>query len=119
MQDDKPPAEQVDNMMKIVRIRDTVKGSARSQTQKKDFGDKAGSGADLRDHAAGAQRLDEQDVRHDGGDVVVGGERCEPVHGEVADPDHEDREVDGQDPEHYCENGMRVIVEVEACVGAL
>lgn len=31
---------------------------------------------------------------------MVGREGCQPVHGQVVDPDDEDGEVDGQDPEH-------------------
>jgi hypothetical protein len=46
-------------------------------------------------HLAAGEGLDEEDEWHDGENVVVRGERSEPVHGEIMDPDDEDREIDG------------------------
>lgn len=51
-------------------------------------------------HSAGTQGFDQEDEGHDGEDVVVGGERCQPVDRQVADPDNEDRDVYRQDPDH-------------------
>lgn len=35
---------------------------------------------------------------------MVGCERGEPVHGEIADPDEQDWGVDGEDPQHEVED---------------
>lgn len=49
---------------------------------------------------AGRHCFDNEDVWHDGEDVVVRGKGCEPMDGEVVHPDHENGKVDGEDPEH-------------------
>ena len=56
--------------------------------------------SESRDHFSAGQGFDEDEVGHDGEDVVVGGKGSEPVDGEVADPDEEDGDVDGENPEH-------------------
>ena len=61
---------------------------------------------------AGAHGFDDENVGHDGEDVMMRGERSEPVDGEVVDPDDEDREIDREDPEHEDEETVDVIVEV-------
>ena len=43
---------------------------------------------------------------------MVGGERCEPVDGEIVGPDEEDGDVDGEDPYHEYEDGVCVVVEI-------
>lgn len=45
-----------------------------------------------------AHGLDDEDVGHDGENVVVGGKGGQPVDGKVVDPDDEDREVDRENP---------------------
>lgn len=40
---------------------------------------------------AGAHGFDNQDVGHDGENVVMRGEGSEPVDSEIVDPDNEDR----------------------------
>lgn len=44
--------------------------------------------------------LNNEDVGHDGEDVVMRGKRCQPVDGEIVNPDDKDGKVDGKDPEH-------------------
>ena len=68
---------------------------------------------------ASAHGFDDENVRHDGQDVVVRGKGRQPVHGEVVDPNDEDGEVDGENPEHEDEEGVRVVVEVVVGSGAL
>ena len=50
---------------------------------------------------------------------MVGGERGEPVDGEVVGPDEEDGDVDGEDPDHEDEDRMRIVVEIIVGPGAL
>lgn len=45
----------------------------------------------------------------------MGGERGEPVDGEVVDPDDEGGKVDREDPEHEEEDAVSVVVEVDVC----
>jgi len=59
-----------------------------------------------------AHCFDDEDVGHDGENVVVGGKGSQPVDGKVVDPDDEDREIDREDPEHEDEKTVDVIVEV-------
>lgn len=47
-----------------------------------------------------AHGLDDEDIGHDGENVMMRGEGSEPVDGEVVDPDNEDGKIDRQDPEH-------------------
>lgn len=49
---------------------------------------------------ASTHGFDDEDVGHDGEDVVVRGEGCKPMNGEIVNPDDEDWQVDRQDPEH-------------------
>lgn len=42
-----------------------------------------------------------------------------PVDSEVSYPNNEDRDVDGEDPDHENEDRMRVVVEVVVCVKVL
>jgi hypothetical protein len=56
-----------------------------------------------RNDVAGRHGLNDQDVGHDGEDIVMRGERCKPVDGEIMDPDDEYGKVDGEDPEHEYE----------------
>lgn len=50
---------------------------------------------------------------------MVGGERGEPVNGEVVGPDEEDHDVDGQYPDHEEEDRVGVIVEIMVGAGGL
>lgn len=59
-----------------------------------------------------AHCFDDEDVGHDGENVVVGGKGSQPVDGKVVDPDDEDREVDRENPEHQDEETVDVVVEV-------
>ena len=59
-----------------------------------------------------AHCFDDEDVGHDGEDVVVGGKGSQPVDGKVMNPDDEDREVDWENPEHEDEETVDVVVEV-------
>ena len=49
----------------------------------------------------------------------MGGERGEPVDGEVVGPDEEDHDVDGEDPDHEEEDRVGVIVEIMIGAGGL
>lgn len=61
---------------------------------------------------AGRHSFDNENVWHDGEDVVVRGKWCEPVDGEIVNPDDEDGKVDGEDPQHEDEETVDVVVEV-------
>jgi len=49
-------------------------------------------------HLAACQSLDQKNKGHDREDVVVGGEGCKPVNGQVMHPNHEDRKVYWENP---------------------
>lgn len=49
---------------------------------------------------------------------MVGGKRCEPVHGEVVVPYDEHRQVDGEDPQHDDEDRVSIMVKVPGGAGA-
>jgi hypothetical protein len=68
---------------------------------------------------AGRHCFDDENVRHDGEDVVVGGKGCEPVDCEVVHPDDEDGEVDRENPEHEDQQTVDVVVEVVVVAGPL
>lgn len=68
---------------------------------------------------SGAHRFDNKDIWHDRQDVVVRREGGEPVNGKIVDPHDEDGDVDGEDPEHEDEQGVRVVVEVIIGAGPL
>lgn len=74
---------------------------------------------DSRNHPARAERLHEKDEWHYRQDVMMGGEGCEPVHGEIADPDDEDWKVDWENPEHEDQDRVRIIVKVVVDVRTL
>lgn len=95
-----PGTQCVDEMMEHVRVGHAVDGRVDGDAEEHDVSDVARAAGEAGDHLARGEGLDEDEVGHDGEDVVVGGERGEPVDGEVAGPDEEDGDVDGQDPEH-------------------
>lgn len=96
-----PGEDPVDEMMQHVCIANTVHGSIHGQAEERDVSHVSGGACvELRDHSPGRERFHEDEIGHDGNDVVVRGERCQPVDGEVVDPDDEDGDVDGEDPEH-------------------
>jgi hypothetical protein len=72
-----------------------------------------------RDDVASRHGFDNEDVGHDGEDVVMRGKGCEPVDGKIVNPDDEDRKVDGEDPEHEYEQTVDVVVEVVVVAGSL
>ena len=75
-------------MMQYICIGDAVYRRVRTDSEKDRVRDNRKARLNTRDHAAGAQRFDKQDEGQDGQDVVVRGERRQPVNGEVADPDY-------------------------------
>lgn len=99
--------------MKRVRPRDAIDGSPDSHAEQQDVGDDAQSRSETGYHCACTNCLDEQDEREDAHDVVVAAEGCEVWDAEVVDPDDEDGEVDGEDPEKEKEDGGGVACEVE------
>ena len=91
----------VDEMMQHVCIANAIHGRIHGQAEEGDVGHvSGGAGVQLRDHFPGCERFHEDEIGHDGDDVVVRGEGGQPVNGEVVDPDDEDGDVDGEDPEH-------------------
>lgn len=68
---------------------------------------------------ASAHGFDDENVRHDGEDIVVRREGCEPVDGKIVYPDNEDWQVDGQDPEHQDEYTVHVVIEIVVVARAL
>lgn len=104
MDGDEPGGGEVDEVVEHVGVGDAVDGGVDGDEEVEDAGEVAETGCYARDHLAAGQGFDEQDEGHDGEDVVVGGEGGEPVDGEVVDPDDENGEVDGEDPEHEDED---------------
>ena len=81
MHNHQPGTESVAQSMQTVSIRDAVDGGVEGDSEEQDVCDHAHSHAsgDARNHVACAEGFDEENIRHYGGDVVVGGERSEPV----------------------------------------
>jgi hypothetical protein len=77
----KPRTQYIRKMMQHIRIRDTVNRSVCSDGEEQNVREERDAVLYPWDHAAGTKRLDEQDERHDGEDVVVGGKGCEPMDG--------------------------------------
>ena len=100
MNQGEPGTQAVDELVQDVGVRDAVDGCVDGQSEEEHVCDEAQAARQAGDHVACAHRLDDEDVGHDGEDVVVRGKGGEPVDGEVVDPDDEDREVDGEDPKH-------------------
>ncbi|KFY69794.1 hypothetical protein V499_09738 [Pseudogymnoascus sp. VKM F-103] len=95
----------VDEVMQHIHIRHAVDGGVHGDDEEEGGHGVAEAVGDAGDHLAARERLDEEDERHDGEDVVVGGEGREPLHDDVVGPDNEDGEVDGGDgPEHEGED---------------
>ena len=86
--------------MQRVRIRNAVNGCVNSDNEEESVGDVPRPRGNARDHFPAGEGLDEDEVGHYGQDIMVGGERGEPVDGEVVDPNEEDRDVDREDPDH-------------------
>lgn len=72
---------------------------------------------DSRNHILITHRLDQQDVPEHRQQVVMRRKGCQPRHGQVVCPHDQDRHVDGQNPEHQDQHGMRVIIEIVAVSG--
>ena len=108
-----PSAEPVAEAVQAVSIRDSVDGGIKRNGKEKDVCHKTHAHATghAGHHVARTERFDEQDIRHDAGDVVVRGEWGEPVDGEIVDPYDEDGNVDWEDPQHQDDQRMRVVVE--------
>lgn len=66
-----PAAEQVDDVMESVRISDAVCCRKYSETEQCDASDMTDPACGAGNHSSGGEGLDEEDVRHDGKDVVV------------------------------------------------
>lgn len=45
---------------------------------------------------------------------MVGGEWCQPVYSQVVYPDHKDKNVDWENPEHECEYRVSIVEETRA-----
>lgn len=100
MHSHEPRTDHVHKMVEHVRVRHPINGRIHGDAKEHDVGDVAGASREAGYHFPAGEGFDENEVGHDGEDVVVGGERGEPVDGQVAGPDKEDGDVDGQDPEH-------------------
>ena len=90
-----PSTYSVDEMMQHVRIRDSIYCRIDCDSEQHYISNVAGPAIKAWDHLPASESFHEDEVRHDGEDVVVGGERGEPVHGKIAGPDKEDWDVDG------------------------
>ena len=42
---------------------------------------------------------------------MVGGKWCQPVYGQVVNPDHKYKNVDWENPEHKCKDRMGIVEE--------
>lgn len=105
--------------MQRISISDSINRRINREHEKHRVGDVASAGGDAGDHLAAGQGLDEDEVGHDGEDVVVGGEGGQPVDGEVVGPDEEDGDVDGEDPDHEDEDRVGVVIEIMVGAGSL
>lgn len=45
---------------------------------------------------------------------MVGGKWCQPVYSQVVNPDHKYKYVDWENPEHECEDRVRIVEETRA-----
>ena len=83
-----PGEDAVDEMMQHVCIANTIHGGIHGHAEERDVGHvSGGAGVQLRDHFPGCEGFHEDEVGHDGNDVVVRRKRGQPVDGEVVDPD--------------------------------
>lgn len=95
MHSDQPPTHAIRDLMQRICIRNTIYGCIHRQSKKQNISYIFRARGYARDHFAAGEGLDEDEIGHYGEDVVVGGERGEPVDGEVVGPDEEDHDVDG------------------------
>ncbi|KFX93599.1 hypothetical protein O988_06725 [Pseudogymnoascus sp. VKM F-3808] len=87
----------VDEVVQHVDVRYAVHSGIHGDDEEEGGHSVAEAVGDARDHLAAGERLDEEDERHDGEDVVVGRERREPLDDDVIGPYDQDGEVDGGD----------------------
>lgn len=114
MDDNKPRCHDVHQIMENVGVRHPIYSCTDGSAKEQYAGDVPQATCDLRHHLAGRQILHQQDEGHDGEDIVVRGERCEPVDSKISYPHGENREVDGKHPEHEEEDRMRVVIVIGA-----
>lgn len=107
-----PGTENIREMVQDVRIRYTIHGSIYSYRYQKQIGDMAESRPDAGDHTPSALGFDQEDERHDGEDVVMRGERRQPMDSKVPHPDDQYGKVDREDPDHENKDRMRVVIEI-------
>lgn len=67
-------------MVQQVGVGDAVDGGVHGNSEEEHGGYVAEAGGDAGDHGAGGHGLDKEKEGHDGEDVVVRGERHEPVY---------------------------------------
>ena len=71
MDHDQPCAKAVDQLMQDVGISDAVHGRVDCKGEEEDVGYQPQPTGDTRDHVARTHGLDDEDIRHDGEDVVM------------------------------------------------
>lgn len=104
--------------MEAVGVCDTVYGCVERGEEGQDVRDEACSAGDARGHVACAHHFHHKHQWQDCQEIVVCAEGCQPVYGDVVDPDDEHWHVYWEDPEHEDEDGGRVVVEVVVCARA-
>ena len=102
--------------MEHVCIGHSIDCGVDGNAEKEDTGEVTETRCDSWHHLTTGQSFDQKDKRHDRKDVVVRGEGCKPVNGQVVHPNHEDRKVYWEDPKHEDEDRMDIVVEVVICV---
>lgn len=100
MDSDEPCRREVDKVVQHVRIGYTIYCSIDGDAEEEDARKVAEAGRDSWNHFAAGESLHKKDEGHDGEDIMMGRERCEPVHSQVVHPDNKNWEVDGKYPEH-------------------
>jgi len=87
-------------MMEEVGIGYAVHGSVDGNGEEENVSEISNSRGYSWNHSACTECLDKQDKWHNGENIMVGGEGCQPMDCKISNPDHEDGEVYWQNPEH-------------------
>lgn len=115
MDNHKPQCNEIDQLVKHIGISDPIHGSEDSQAEECDICHVADLRRNSGNHGAARQSLHQQNQRHYRQNIVMAGERGEPVDGQIVYPDNQNRHVDGQDREHEHEYRVRIVGEVDLC----